>query len=76
MSIPVMRNVSGSMLTSVLRQRQILAIRILQLLAAVVLGALTAVAGALTVPAVAASGLLLSVPVVAVVGAVTGERLW
>jgi hypothetical protein len=76
MSIPVMRNVPGPMLTSVVRQRQILAVRILQLLAAVVLGALTAVAGALTVPGVAASFLLLSVPVVAMVGAITGERLW
>jgi Flp pilus assembly protein TadD len=76
MSIPVMRNVSGSMLASVLRQRQILAIRILQLLAAVVLGALTAVGGAMTVPAVLASVLLLSVPVVAIVGGITGERLW
>ncbi|MBB5165780.1 tetratricopeptide repeat protein [Mycobacterium sp. AZCC_0083] len=76
MSIPVLRNVPGPMLTSVLRQRQILAVRILQLLAAVVLGALTAVAGALTVPGVAASFLLLSVPVVAMVGAITGERLW
>jgi Flp pilus assembly protein TadD len=76
MSIPVMRNVPGPMLTSVLRQRQILAVRILQLLAAVVLGALTAVAGALTVPGAAAAFLLLSVPVVAMVGAITGERLW
>ncbi|MCU1699334.1 MAG: hypothetical protein JWR34_5397 [Mycobacterium sp.] len=75
MSIPVLRNVPGPMLTSVLRQRQILAVRILQLLAAVVLGALTAIAGALTVPGVAAAFLLLSVPVVAVVGAITGERL-
>jgi len=39
-------------------------------------GALTAVAGALTVPGVAAAFLLLSVPVVAIVGAVTRERLW
>jgi tetratricopeptide (TPR) repeat protein len=76
MSIPVLRNVPGPMLTSVLRQRQILAVRILQLLAAVVLGALTAIAGALTVPGVAAAFLLLSVPVVAVVGAITGERVW
>ncbi|KAA0080221.1 hypothetical protein CIW52_25990 [Mycolicibacterium sp. P9-64] len=76
MSIPVMRNVPGPMLTSVLRQRQILVLRILQVLAAVVLGVLTAVAGALTVSAVAAGFLLLTVPVVAVVGAITGERLW
>lgn len=76
MSIPVLRNVPVPMLTSVLRQRKILVLRILQVLAAVVLGALTAVAGALTVPGVAAGFLLLSVPVVAIVGAVTDERLW
>jgi hypothetical protein len=76
MSIPVMRNLPGPMLTSVLRHRQILAVRILQVLAGVVLGALTAVIGALTVPAVAASFLLLSVPVVVIVGGITGERLW
>src|SRR5882757_585436 len=76
MSIPVMRNVPGPMLTSVLRQHQILVLRILQVLAAVLLGALTAVAGPLTVPGVAAAFLLLSVPVVAIVGAITGERLW
>jgi Flp pilus assembly protein TadD len=76
MSIPVMRNVPVPMLTSVLRQRQILAIRILQLLGGVVLGAVTAAVGALTVPGVAAGFLLLSVPVVAIVGAVTDERLW
>jgi tetratricopeptide (TPR) repeat protein len=76
MSVPVVRNVPGAMLTSVLRQHQILAVRIVQLLAAVVLGALTAVAGAMTVPGVAASFLLLSVPVVVIVGGLTGERLW
>jgi hypothetical protein len=64
------------MLTSVLQQHQILVLRILQVLAAVVLGALTAAVGALTVPGVAAAFLLLSVPVVVVVGAITGERLW
>jgi tetratricopeptide (TPR) repeat protein len=75
-SIPVLRNVPGPMLTSVLRQRQILVVRILQVLAAVLLGAVTAVAGALTVPGVAAGFLLLSVPVVMIVGAITDERLW
>ena len=76
MSIPVMRNVPGPMLTSVLRQHQILVVRILQLVAAVVLGVVTTVVGALTVPGVAAGFLLLSVPVVVIVGGVTGERLW
>jgi hypothetical protein len=38
------------MLTSVLRQHQILVVRIMQVLAAVVLGALTAAVGTLTVP--------------------------
>jgi tetratricopeptide (TPR) repeat protein len=76
MAIPVIRNVPVPMLTSVLRQRQILVLRILQLLAAVVLGALTAVAGALTVAGVAAGFLLLSVPVVVIVGGITDERLW
>jgi Flp pilus assembly protein TadD len=75
-SIPVMRNVPGPMLTSVLRQHQILVVRILQLLAAVVLGVVTSAVGALTVPGVAAGFLLLSVPVVGIVGAVTDERLW
>jgi tetratricopeptide (TPR) repeat protein len=76
MAIPAIRNVPGPMLTSVLRQRQILVVRIVQVLAAVVLGPLTAVAGALTVPGVTAGFLLLSVPVVVVVGAITDERLW
>jgi Flp pilus assembly protein TadD len=76
MSIQVMRQLPGPMLTSVLRQRQILAVRILQVLVAVVLAALTAVVGAMTVPAVAASFLLLSIPVVGIVGALTRERLW
>ncbi|MCW2520881.1 MAG: hypothetical protein JWR46_3500 [Mycobacterium sp.] len=76
MSIPVVCNVPGPILISVLRQRQMLVVRILQVVAAVVLGALTAVAGAMTVPGVAASFLLLSVPVVAIVGVITGERLW
>jgi hypothetical protein len=76
MSIPVVRNVPSPMLTSVVRQRQILVLRILQLLAAAVLGAVTAAVGALTVTGVAAGFLLLSVPVVAIVGAVTDERLW
>lgn len=72
----MMREVPRSTLTSVLRQRQILAIRILQLLAGVVLGVLTAVLGAMTVPAVAASIVLLSLPVVVIVGGLTTERLW
>ena len=76
MSIPVLRNVPGPMLTSILRQHKILVVRVLQVLAAVVLGAVTAVVGALTVPGVAAGFLLLSVPVVMIVGAVTGERVW
>lgn len=76
MSIPVLRNVPGPMLTSVVRQRQILVLRFLQLIAAVVLGVVTAAAGAMTVPGVAAGFLLLSVPVVVIVGGVTDERLW
>lgn len=76
MSIPVLRNVPGPMLTSVLRQHHILVVRILQLVAAVVLGALTAAVGALTVPGVVAGLLLLSVPVVMIVGGFTGERSW
>ena len=76
MSIPAVRNVPGPMFTSVLRERKILVVRILQLLAAVVLGALTAAVGALTAPGVAAGLLLLSVPVVVVVGWITDERLW
>jgi uncharacterized membrane protein len=51
-------------------------LRILQLIAAVVLGVVTAAVGAMTVPGVAASFLLLSVPVVVIVGWVTDERLW
>jgi hypothetical protein len=76
MAIPVLRNVPGPMLTSVLRHNQILVLRVLQLVAAVLLGALTAAVGALTVPGVAAGFLMLSVPVVMIVGGVTGERLW
>ncbi|BBY17203.1 hypothetical protein [Mycolicibacterium litorale] len=72
----VMRDMPGRQLKSVARQRQMLAVRILQLVAAVVLGALTAAIGAMTVPAVAASVLVLPLPVVVIVGAVTGERLW
>jgi len=41
-----------------------------------VLGVLTAAVGALTAPGVAAGLLLLSVPVVVVVGWITDERLW
>jgi hypothetical protein len=41
-----------------------------------VFGVLTAVLGAMTVPAVAASILLLSLPVVVIVGGLTTERLW
>lgn len=72
----VMRELPRQTLKSVLRQRQMLAVRILQLFAGVVLGALTAIVGAMTLPAVAASFLLLSLPVVGIVGALTRERLW
>jgi Flp pilus assembly protein TadD len=70
------RQLPRSTLISIVRQRQILAIRILQLSAGAVFGALTAIAGAMTVPAVLASVLLLSLPVVTIVGGLTKERLW
>lgn len=63
-------------LKSVLRQRQMLAIRIVQLFAGVVFGAQTAILGAMTLPAVLASLLVLSLPLVGVIGRLTGERLW
>lgn len=72
----IMRQLPRSTLISVVRQRQILAIRILQVFTGAVLGALTAIAGAMTLPAVLASLLLLSLPVVVVVGGLTNERLW
>jgi Flp pilus assembly protein TadD len=72
----VMHRLPRRTLKSVLRQRQILAIRILQLFSGVVFGAQTAMLGALTVPAVLASVLLLSLPVVVVLGGLTNERLW
>jgi tetratricopeptide (TPR) repeat protein len=76
MFVGVMREIPGNLLKAVLRQRQMLAVRIVQLGAAVVLGALTAVLGAMVVPAVLASYLVLSLPVVVIVGWLTGERLW
>lgn len=68
--------VPGGLLTSVLRHQQILAVRIVQALAAVMLGGWTAAFGAAAVPAVAASVLVLSLPIVVIVGGLTGERLW
>lgn len=70
------REVPGRMLRSVLRERQILALRIMQLIAGVVFGVATALFGAITPTAVLASVLVLSLPVVAIVGYFTGERLW
>ncbi|BCI52137.1 hypothetical protein NIIDNTM18_14150 [Mycolicibacterium litorale] len=72
----IAREVPGRTLKAVLKHRQILAIRIVQLLAAVLFGVLTAVFGAMTVPAVLASALVLSLPIVVIVGGLTGERLW
>lgn len=72
----VMRGLSGEMVRSVVAQRQMLALRIVQLVAAVVLGALTAAFGAMTVPAVVASVLVLSLPVVVIAGGLRDERLW
>jgi Flp pilus assembly protein TadD len=63
-------------LKSVLQKRQMLAIRIVQLFAAVVFGVQTAILGAMTLPAVLASLLLLSLPIVVIVGGITRERLW
>ncbi|WP_231514593.1 tetratricopeptide repeat protein [Mycobacterium sp. URHB0044] len=72
----VMHRLPRRTLKSVLRQRQFLAVRILQLFAAAVIGAETAMLGAMTLPAVLASLLVLSLPVVVVVGGLTDERLW
>jgi tetratricopeptide (TPR) repeat protein len=74
--VRMMREVPAGMLRSVLRKQQMLAVRIVQLIAGVVLGLLTAVFGGSTLPAVLASVLVLSLPVVAVVGYFTNERLW
>jgi Tfp pilus assembly protein PilF len=72
----VMHELPRRTLKSVLRQRQMLAVRIVQLFAGVVFGAQTAIFGAMTLPAVLASLLVLSLPVVGIVGRLTGERLW
>jgi hypothetical protein len=74
--VRLMREVPGRTLRSVLRKQQVLAVRIKQLTAGVVFGLLTALFGALTVPAVLASVLVFSLPVVAVVGHFANERLW
>lgn len=72
----VMHELPRRTLKSVLRQRQMLAIRIVQLFGGVVFGAQTAILGAMTLPAVLASLLVLSLPLVGIVGRLTGERLW
>ncbi|WP_232375294.1 tetratricopeptide repeat protein [Mycolicibacterium baixiangningiae] len=72
----VVRGMPTGTIGSVLRERQMLVIRIGQLVGGVVLGAVTAALGAMTLPAVLASVLVLSLPVVVIVGGLTGERLW
>jgi Flp pilus assembly protein TadD len=74
--VRIVREVPGRMLRSVLQEQQLLAVRIVQLIAGVVFGFDAAVFGALTLPAVLASALVLSLLVVAVVGYFTDERLW
>jgi Flp pilus assembly protein TadD len=72
----VMHELPRRTLKSVVRQRQMLAVRIVQLFAGVVFGAATAIMGAMTVPAVLASLLVLSLPLVGIIGRLTDERLW
>jgi tetratricopeptide (TPR) repeat protein len=72
----VMHELPRRTLKSVLRQRQMLAIRIMQLFAGVVFGAETAILGTMTLPAVLSSLLVLSLPIVGIVGRLTDERLW
>jgi Flp pilus assembly protein TadD len=72
----VMHELPRRTLKSVLRQRQMLAVRIVQLFAGVVFGAETAILGAMTLPSVLASLLVLSLPVVGIIGRLTDERLW
>ncbi|MGE2713289.1 tetratricopeptide repeat protein [Mycolicibacterium litorale] len=76
MAARIMREVPTRTLGAVLKKRQILAIRIVQLAAGAVFGTVTALFGAMTVPAVLASVLVLSLPIVVIVGGLTGERLW
>ncbi|WP_197374148.1 tetratricopeptide repeat protein [Mycolicibacterium baixiangningiae] len=72
----VVRGIPTGTIGSVLRERQMLVIRIGQLVGGVVLGAVTAALGAMTLPSVLASLLVLSLPVVMIVGYFTDERLW
>jgi tetratricopeptide (TPR) repeat protein len=60
----------------ILRQRQLLAVRIFQMVSAVVLGLLAAAVGPVEIIGILASLLVFSLPVVTVVGGFTGEKLW
>lgn len=72
----VMHRLPRPVLKSVVRERKLLAVRIAQHFAAVVLGAQTAVFGAMTLPSVLSAFLLLSLPIVGILGRLRGERLW
>jgi hypothetical protein len=60
----------------VLRRRQLLAVRIVQVFAGLVFGARTAIFGSAPMTAVLTSLLILSLFAVGLLGRLTGERLW
>lgn len=72
----VVHGLPRPVLRSVVRERKLLAVRVVQQFAAVVFGAQTAIFGAMMLPSVPSAFLLLSLPIVGIIGRLRGERLW